>query len=136
VVPLRLTGGPARARRRCAGTALILLLAACNTGVVRRITGRSPDSTPQPAALTVDSAPTTISVVPPSVDTTVAWPDLVGTLRRNPDGVRAVMQTHARKVTMVMKDGRRFHATEPAIDAIISILREVDPAGQILVATE
>jgi hypothetical protein len=80
--------------------------------------------------------PTTTSVLPTPSDSSVAWPELVGTLRRNPEAVRAVMQTHARRVTVVLKDGRRYHATEPSMDAILTVLREVDPAGQILIATE
>jgi hypothetical protein len=35
-----------------------------------------------------------------------------------------------------MKDGRRFDTTEPTMDAVLAILREVDPANSILVATE
>jgi hypothetical protein len=30
----------------------------------------------------------------------------------------------------------RLHATEPAIDDVIAFLRQVDPAGHILIATE
>lgn len=117
---------------------MLTVLSACQSGFVRRISGRAADSAAQPASgsPSADSIPATVSVLPTSTDTTVAWPELVGALRRNPDAVRAVMQTHARKVTMVMKDGRRYHTTEPAIDAVLTVLREVDPAGEILVATE
>jgi hypothetical protein len=61
---------------------------------------------------------------------------LAAAIRRRPDAIRAVQQTHSLKVTAVFKDGHRFHATEPQIDAILKLVREVDPAGQILIATE
>jgi hypothetical protein len=108
-----------------------VLLWACLPKAERAAAGATVDSVPP-----LDTTPTTITILPATSDTSVAWSDFVATLRRNPDAVRAVMQTHARKVTMVMKDGRRFHATEPAIDAVLGILREVDPANHILVATE
>jgi hypothetical protein len=43
---------------------------------------------------------------------------------------------HTRAVTVLFKDGRRYHATEPVIDEIIRLLKEVDPAGRVLIATE
>ncbi len=129
--------GPFVARWLLAGATMLTLLSACESAAVRRLTGRAADSSAQSAAGRPSTeSPTTVSALPTPVDTTVAWSELVGALRRNPDAVRAVMQTHARKVTMVMKDGRRYHTTEPALDAVLTVLREVDPAGQILVATE
>lgn len=108
----------------------VALLSACLPRSERPATAAA-DSAP-PA----DTTPTTITILPGTSDTSVAWPDFVTTLRRNPDAVRAVMQSHARKVTMVMKDGRRFNTTQPTMDAVLAILREVDPANSILVATE
>lgn len=75
-------------------------------------------------------------MLPTPEDSTVSWPELVAIIRANPDSVRAVMQTHSRKVTALFKDGHRFHSTEPTIDAIVQLVRAVDPAGRILVATE
>ena len=116
---------------KSAGWAVGMLLWACLPRSERQATGGAADSAP-PA----DTTPATITILPSTSDTSVAWPDFVTTLRRNPDAVRAVMQTHARKVTMVMKDGRRFNSTEPTMDAVLTLLREVDPANSILVATE
>jgi mitochondrial fission protein ELM1 len=110
---------------------VVALLWACLPRSERPATSGALDS-----ATPADTTPTTITILPGTSDTSVAWPDFVATLRRNPDAVRAVMQTHARKVTMVMKDGRRFNTTEPTMDAVLTILREVDPANSILVATE
>ena len=82
------------------------------------------------------STPPTISVLPTPQDSSVSWAELTAIVRAQPDSVRAVMQTHARKVTATFLDGHRFHTTEPAIDAIVTLLRQVDPAGHILIATE
>lgn len=109
----------------------VALLWACQARSERQATSGAADS-----ATPADTTPTTITILPSTSDTSLAWPDFVATLRRNPDAVRAVMQTHARKVSMVMKDGRRFNTTEPTMDAVLAILREVDPANSILVATE
>lgn len=123
------------------GWALVagVIASGCLPKAERSASGEGDDTAlPAGVARSPDSAavPTTTSVLPTPSDTTVAWPELVSTVRRNPDAVRAVLQTHARRVTVFLKDGRRYHATEPSMDAILTVLREVDPAGQILVATE
>jgi len=111
-----------------------LLASGCLPKGERASAGEASTGAAQPPDST--AIPATTSVLPTPSDSSVSWPELVGTLRRNPEAVRAVMQTHARRVTVVLKDGRRYHATEPSMDAILTVLREVDPAGQILIATE
>lgn len=81
-------------------------------------------------------APVTTSVLPTPIDSSVTWTKMVELVRAAPDSIRAVHQVHTRDVTVLFKDGRRYHATEPSIDAIIRLLKEVDPAGRILIATE
>lgn len=81
-------------------------------------------------------APVTTSVLPTPIDSSVNWTKMVELVRSAPDSIRAVHQVHTREVTVLFKDGRRYHATEPSIDAIIRLLKEVDPAGRILIATE
>jgi len=81
-------------------------------------------------------APVTTSVLPTPIDSAVSWGKLVDLIRSTPDSIRAVHQVHTRAVTVLFKDGRRYHATEPAIDVVIRLLKEVDPAGRILIATE
>jgi hypothetical protein len=78
----------------------------------------------------------TVPALPPGSDTTVAWAAFEAAIRAAPDSVRAVLQTHSRRVTASFRNGLRLHTTEPAIDQVIRLLREVDPAGHILVATE
>lgn len=80
--------------------------------------------------------PQTVSVLPPPQDSTVTWTEFTAIIRANPDSVRAVLQTHRREVTATLRSGIRLHATEPAIDDVIAFLRQVDPAGHILIATE
>jgi prepilin-type processing-associated H-X9-DG protein len=77
-----------------------------------------------------------IAFPPTAEDRTVSWGELTKIIIGKPDSVRTVMQTHARKVTVAFLDGHRLHSTEPSIDAIVTLLRKVDPAGHILVATE
>ena len=71
-----------------------------------------------------------------TVDSALPWPELERRLRATPESVRAVMQRHDRSVAVLFLDGRRYHGTEPTIDAIIALLRTVDPSGRILIATE
>jgi len=80
--------------------------------------------------------PQTVSVLPPPQDSTVTWTEFTAIIRANPDSVRAVLQTHRREVTATLRSGIRLHATEPGIDDVVSFLRQVDPAGHILIATE
>jgi len=43
--------------------------------------------------------------------------------------VRFCGQTHALHVSLQMRDGRGFYTTEPKIDDVIKLAREVDPKG-------
>jgi hypothetical protein len=109
---------------------LLLLAAAC---------GPKPDETRAERKLdTAASAPVppTTSVLPTPTDSSITWDKMVRLVRAAPDSIRAVHQVHTRAVTVLFKDGRRYHATEPVIDEIIRLLKEVDPAGRVLIATE
>lgn len=83
------------------------------------------------AADTTSTAP-----LPAPIDSSITWDKMVGLVRQSPDSIRAVHQIHTRDVTVLFKDGRRYHANEPAIDDIIKLLKQVDPAGRVLIATE
>ena len=113
----------------------LFLLPACGSKSDSGSATGKADSAPAPTPVTT-SIPATVFAPPVPEDSTVSWAELAATIRRNPDAIRAVQQTHALKVTAVFKDGHRFHSSEPHIDAIIKLVREVDPAGQILIATE
>jgi len=80
--------------------------------------------------------PPATPVLPVASDSSVSWQRLTALVRAAPDSVLAVHQSHDRAVSVQFRDGRRYHATEPALDAIIRLLKEVDPAGRILIATE
>ena len=82
------------------------------------------------------AAPVTSSPLPTPIDSSITWVKMVALVRSTPDSIRAVHQVHTRAVTVLFKDGRRYHATEPVIDEIIRLLKEVDPAGRVLIATE
>lgn len=109
---------------------LLGLLASCDRKPADSHDDRTLDS-----AATVP-APATTSVLPTPIDSTIDWEKMVTLVRSAPDSLRAVQQLHSRAVTVLFKDGRRYHATEPEIDAIIHLLKEVDPAGRVLIATE
>lgn len=109
---------------------LLGLLAGCE-----RRSEDSHDDRALDSAATVPS-PATASALPTPVDSSIDWGRMVTLVRSAPDSLRAVQQLHNRAVTVLFKDGRRYHATEPAIDAIIHLLKEVDPAGRVLIATE
>ena len=48
-----------------------------------------------------------------------------------------VMQTHALKVYLTLKDGRTLLSIEPAIDEVMKVIQSCgDPCKNILVATE
>ncbi len=125
-------------------TALLLLaaqLVACS-GLGERLgrTGRG-DAALDSARLAdsvAQAAPVTAAdtLLPVTVDSALPWPELARRLRATPESVRAVMQRHDRSVAVLFLDGRRYHGTEPEIDAIITLLRAVDPSGRILIATE
>ena len=109
---------------------LLCLLTACAR---KSEDARAPRELDSAAAAAV---PVTTSVLPTPIDSSVSWSKLVELVRSAPDSIRAVHQIHTRAVTVLFKDGRRYHATEPAIDEIIRLLKEVDPAGRVLIATE
>jgi hypothetical protein len=70
------------------------------------------------------------------VDSNVTWQEMQAIVKADPDSILAVYQTHALAVSVAMRNGRRYRAKEPTVDAIIHLLRQVDPAGRILIATE
>lgn len=105
------------------------------------LTACSPKSGDNPSDRQLDSAasaPDTASTaaLPAPIDSSITWDRMVGLVKQAPDSIRAVHQVHNRSVTVLFKNGRRYHATEPAIDDIIKLLKEVDPAGRVLIATE
>jgi hypothetical protein len=109
--------------------------------VVCLLTSCTPRSQDAKGDRQLDSAaalptPATSSVLPTPLDSAISWTKMVELVRSAPDSIRAVHQVHSRDVTVLFKDGRRYHATEPAIDQIIRLLKEVDPAGRVLIATE
>lgn len=112
----------------------ILTLTACGGDVFKSKKQRALDSAAAESA-TVDTA-TTQAGPKYYIDSVVAWPRLQQIVREDPDGILAVQQTRTRQVSVAMRNGMRFNSTEPAIDAILHLLREVDPAGRILIATE
>lgn len=112
----------------------LLLLTACSTpGGSGDRASRAPDTATTAAPVRPQPA---VPVLPAAIDSSVSWQRLTDVIRDIPDSVIAVRQTHSRRVSVQLRDGRRYHATEPSIDAIIRLLREVDPAGRILIATE
>ena len=115
--------------------AAAFLLTACGGDVFKSRKERALDSAAAAEAAPIDTASTPAG---PSfyVDSTVTWPRLQAIVRDNPDGILAVQQTRSLQVSVAMRNGMRFTAREPRTDAIITLLREVDPAGRILIATE
>ena len=88
------------------------------------------------SAASAAAAPATSQALPPPIDSSITWSKMVVLVKAAPDSIRAVHQVHTRDVTVLFKDGRRYHATEPVIDDIIKLLKQVDPAGRVLIATE
>lgn len=127
-----------RSYRGPAVLALILVagLSACPGSRPERAGAAPPDSATRTAPTPITATSGTVPALPPASDSTVSWAAFQAAIRAYPDSVRAVMQTHSRRVTATLRSGLRLHATEPAIDDVIRLLREVDPAGRILVATE
>lgn len=113
----------------------LLALTACGGDVFKSQKQRALDSAAAAETARVDTASTPAG---PRyyVDSVVTWPRLQEIVRSDPDGILAVQQTHTLQVSVAMRNGLRFKAREPAIDAILTLLREVDPAGRILIATE
>jgi hypothetical protein len=111
-------------------------LVACPAARSDRANPPGADSAPVPAPKPVTATSGTVPALPPASDSTVTWAVLVATLRAQPDSIRAVMQRHSGRVTVTLRNGVRLHAVEPAIDDVVRLLREIDPAGQIPVATE
>jgi hypothetical protein len=83
----------------------------------------------------VTSTTGTVVVLPPAHDTTLPWPDFAAAIRANPDSVRAVLQA-GRRVTATLRSGIRLHAVQPGPGQLLGLLREVDPAGHIILATQ
>ncbi len=106
---------------------LLVLTVACSKQVDSDAT-KAADSTAPPPQASVPPAPAPDSVVP--------WPRLSEILRYETSTILAVRQTHALAVTLRMKDGRTYRSTEPQLDAVVRLVREVDQAGRILIATE
>lgn len=113
----------------------VLLLAACSGDTFKSKKQRALDSAAAAESAPPDTATTRVS---PSfyVDSVVTWPRLQAIVRDDPDGILAVQQTRALEVSVAMRNGMRFKAKEPQVDAIIALLREVDPAGRILISNE
>lgn len=111
-------------------TLLLFLLAGCEPRQAESRRDRALDS-----AATVP-APATSPALPTPIDSSISWSRLELLIRSAPDSLRAVQQLHTRAVTVLFKDGRRYHSTEPRIDAILRLMKEVDPAGRVLIATE
>ncbi len=109
---------------------LLVLLAGCE-----RKSEESRGDRPLDSAATVPD-PVATPALPAPIDSTISWDRMTALIRSAPDSLRAVQQLHTRAVTALFKDGRRYHTTEPTIDAIIHLLKEVDPAGRVLIATE
>ncbi len=109
---------------------LLFLLAGCEPKQAASRGDRALDS-----AATAP-APAITSVLPTPIDSSISWSRMESLIRTAPDSLRAVQQLHTRAVTVLFKDGRRYHATEPTIDAILHLMKEVDPAGRVLIATE
>jgi hypothetical protein len=111
----------------------LLLLTGCSGDLMKSKKQRELDS----AAAVPPRDTGTVTVGPRYYsDSSVTWGALQKIVRENPDSILAVQQTHSLQVSVAMRNGLRFKAKEPAIDAIIQLLREVDPAGRILIATE
>lgn len=113
--------------------AVLLLLAACTPGSDTARRDRELDSA---AAVSSDTSTADRADQGIVMDSNVTWDRLVSMVTKNPDSVLAVRQTHQRAVSVMLRNGRRYNATEPTMDAIIRLLKDVDPAGRILIATE
>ena len=62
----------------------------------------------------------------------VSWDEVKALIQKGK--VQSVAQTHSRRVTVIMADGTRYEATEPALDDIIKLIRETKK--DIPIATE
>lgn len=110
----------------------VLLLAACGGEFSSSKKQRALDSA---AAVAPDTGTTTAG---PKYyqDSTVTWDALEKIVRADPDAILAVQHKRSLQVSVAMRSGLKYRAKEPRADAIIQLLREVDPAGRILIATE
>lgn len=111
----------------------LLLVTACGGDLMKSNKQRALDS-----AAAVPAPDTSSTVAGPKYyqDSSVTWTELEKIVRADPDAILAVQQRHSLQVSVAMRNGLKFQAKEPRIDAIIQLLREVDPAGRILIATE
>ena len=62
----------------------------------------------------------------------VSWDEMKALIKEGQ--IQSAMQTHNRRVTMIMADATKYEATEPAIDDIIKLIRE--SSKNIPIATE
>lgn len=94
----------------------------------RRDESAAADSLPPPGP------PPAVAVLPTPIDSTLPFPGLLARIRANPDSVLAVSGGSNRAVTAIMRDGRRYHSTEPTHGALVAAVHAVDPAGSILIS--
>jgi hypothetical protein len=111
----------------------VLLLAACDSASLGSRKQRALDSA---AAVAPVDTGTTVAGPKYYQDSSVTWDALQRIIRSHPDSILAVQQTRGLRVSVAMRNGLKYQAREPVADAIIQLLREVDPAGRILIATE
>jgi hypothetical protein len=78
--------------------------------------------------------PPAVPALPTPIDSTLPFQGLVSRIRARPEAVLAVSGGENRAVTAVMRDGRRYHSTEPTPGALAAVVRSVDPSGSILIA--
>ncbi len=112
----------------------LLLLAACDQETASHKKQQALDSAAVVAPNRIPEAVAPIPITYPDSD--VTWSQLQQIVRADPDSILAVQQTHSLTVSVAMRDGRRYRSKEPVADAILKLLRQVDPAGRILIATE
>ena len=100
------------------------------------VTSLEPYPNPEPAQ-TTPLVPTTAAVLYPGIESgaEVLWEQAVAMILNGE--VTQVTQTHDLKVYLILKDGRSFSTTEPAIDDVMRIVDFCgEPCKDILVATE
>src|SRR5690554_6593177 len=103
----------------------ILLLAGCDTTSTSSKKQRALDSA---AAVAPIDTGTTVAGPKYYQDSSVTWAALQQIIRSAPDSILAVQQTRGLKVSVAMRSGLKYQARDPVANAIIQLLREVDPA--------
>ncbi len=118
--------------RHLTGWLLSAMILAC-TRLERRAAGdRAPPPPPETAA---DTAPRILTPSGPA-DSALAWEALAAAVRRRAGEIRAVTESRSRRVTVHFRDGSSLRSVEPEPGAMRRLVKEVDPAGEILVATD